>query len=110
LLRHGRIRRSFIGLSGQHVDLPRRMARYHGVDQARAILVAGVEPDGAAQRAGLQQGDLLVAFDGRPVSGVDDLHRELTAERVGQVVNVTVLRRAEKLVLSVIPAERPERR
>jgi S1-C subfamily serine protease len=110
LLRHGRIRRSFIGLSGQNVDLPRRLARYHGVDQARAVLVAGVEPDGAAQRAGLHQGDLLVAFDGRPVSGVDDLHRELTAERVGQVVNVTVLRRAEKLVLSVIPAERPERR
>jgi hypothetical protein len=44
------------------------------------------------------------------VTGVDDLHRELTAERVGQVVSVTVLRRAEKLTLSVIPAERPERR
>jgi S1-C subfamily serine protease len=110
LLRHGRIRRSFIGLSGQNVDLPRRLARYHGVDQARAILVAGVEPGGAAERAGLQQGDLLVAFAGRPVTGVDDLHRELTAERVGQAVRVTVLRRAEKLDLSVIPAERPARR
>jgi S1-C subfamily serine protease len=110
LIRHGRVRRSFIGLSGQNVDLPRRLARYHNVEQARAILVAGVEESGAAWRAGLRAGDLLIAFDGKVVTGIDDLHRELTAERVGQAVTVTVLRRAEKLALTLIPAERPARR
>jgi S1-C subfamily serine protease len=110
IIRHGRIRRSFIGLSGQNVDLPRRLARYHGLDQSRAILVAGVEADGAAARAGLREGDLLIAFDGRTLTGVDDLHRELTAERVGIAVPMVVLRRAEMLTLEVIPAERAERR
>ncbi len=110
LIRHGRVRRSFIGLSGQNVDLPRRLARYHNVEQARAILVAGVEENGAAWHAGLRAGDLVVAFDGRAVTGVDDLHRALTAERVGQAVTVTALRRAEKLALTVFPTERPARR
>jgi S1-C subfamily serine protease len=110
LIRHGRVRRSFIGLSGQNVDLPRRLARYHNVEQARAILVAGVEESGAAWRAGVRAGDLLIAFDGKVMTGIDDLHRELTAERVGQAVSVTVLRRAEKLALTLTPAERPARR
>ncbi len=110
IIRHGRIRRSFIGLSGQNVDLPRRLARSHGLDQSRAILVAGVEADGAAARAGRREGDLLIAFDGRTLTGVDDLHRELTAERVGIAVPMVVLRRAEMLTLEVIPAERAERR
>ncbi len=110
LIRHGRVRRSFIGLSGQNVDLPRRLARYHNVEQARAILVAGVEESGAAWRAGLRAGDLVIAFDGKVMTGIDDLHRELTAERVGQAVTVTVLRRTEKLALTLTPAERPARR
>lgn len=110
IIRHGRVRRSFIGLSGQNVDLPRRLARHHNLDQARGILVAGVEPEGAAARAGLRQGDLLIAFDGETMTGVDDLHRELTAERVGHPVPIVVLRRTEMLTLEVIPAERAERR
>jgi S1-C subfamily serine protease len=110
IIRHGRIRRSFIGLSGQNVELPRRLVRYYNLDQSRGILVAAVEPDGAGARAGLREGDLLIAFDGRKMTGVDDLHRELTAERVGISVPVVVLRRTEILTLEVTPSERPERR
>jgi S1-C subfamily serine protease len=110
LIRHGRIRRSYLGLSGQNVDLPRRLVRYHLLQQERGVLVAGLEADGPAARAGLRDGDLLIAFGGLPVTGVDDLHRALTAEQLGRTVAVTVLRRTEKLTLDVVPAERAERR
>ena len=60
---------------------------------------------GPAARAGVQRGDVIVAFDGAPVAGVDDLHRALTVERAGRAVALTVLRRAEKLEVSVTPGE-----
>ena len=53
----------------------------------------------------MQRGDVMVAFDGETIAGVDDLHRALTAERAGRALTLTVLRRAEKLEVSVTPAE-----
>jgi S1-C subfamily serine protease len=105
LMREGRVRRSRLGLSGQTVPLDTRLRRFHGLNQASGVLVAEVLADGAAARGGLQRGDLLVAFDGDAVSGVDDLHRALTGERAGQSLPLTVLRRAALLTIEVTPDE-----
>ena len=45
--------------------------------------VASIEPDSPARAAGLLTGDIVVAFDGKPIDGIDDLHRRLTADRIG---------------------------
>jgi S1-C subfamily serine protease len=105
LMRDGRVRRSRLGLSGQTVPLDTRLRRFHDLQQATGVLVMEVLADGAASRAGLLAGDVLVAFDGAPVTGVDNLHRSLTGERAGQPVTLTVLRRAEKLTIVATPDE-----
>ena len=69
------------------------------------VLVVGVDPDGPADRAGLEEGDLILGLDGHDVAGIDDLHRLLTEERVGVKVPLRVLRRPEILTLSIVPAE-----
>ena len=56
----------------------------------------------------MQEGDVLVGFDGHPVAGIDDLHRLLTEERVGIWTRLTVLRGADKLTLDIIPQEARE--
>jgi S1-C subfamily serine protease len=106
LIRHGRVRRSVVGIAGQRVPIVRRLARHHGLDQASGVRVAGLEPDGPAARAGLGLGDILVAIEGKPVEGVDDLVRLLTEERVGQPIELALLRGVELKRLTVIPAER----
>jgi S1-C subfamily serine protease len=105
LLRDGTIRRSYIGVAGQNVALPRRVARYYQLPLESGILVVSVEPDSAAQRAGLREGDVIVAFDDQPVAAIDDLHRLLTEARVGARVPLTVLRGTERLALDVVPTE-----
>jgi S1-C subfamily serine protease len=105
LIRDGKIRRSFIGVAGQNVRLPRRLARLHAVPVESGILVVSVEPNSPAQRAGMQEGDVIVAFDDRPVAGIDDLHRLLTEARVGARAYVAIIRRLEKLTLEVMPEE-----
>ncbi len=105
LMRHGRIRRGRIGVAGQTVPLLRLAQRAHGLDARSGVLVTGVEPDSPAERAGLRAGDVIVGLDGQPVTGIDDLHRLLTADRIGVRTSVIVLRGAERLELPITSGE-----
>lgn len=106
LLRHGRVRRASLGVAGQTVALPRRLARAAGVAAASGVRVGETIPGGVAERAGVRPGDTLLALDGAPLLGVDDLVRRLTEERIGREAILTVLRGAELRRLAVRPTER----
>jgi S1-C subfamily serine protease len=105
LLRDGRIRRSYIGVSAQTVPVHRRVVRFYDLPKEMGVVVLGVEEKSPAKRAGLREGDIIVALEGQPVAGVDDLHRVLTDMRVGVSCTLTVLRWTEKLELKVVPEE-----
>jgi S1-C subfamily serine protease len=105
LIRHGRIRRGRIGVAGQNVPLLRLARRAHGLDAKSGVLVTGVEPNSPAERAGIKSGDLIVRFDGQEVAGIDDLHRLLSAERIGNPTVAVVLRGAERLELPIASVE-----
>ena len=103
LMRDGRVARSYIGVAGQSVPLHRRVIRFYDLPLEHGVLVAGVEEGSPAARAGLAEGDLIVAFDGKAVASVDELHRLLTEERVGGRVAIDIIRMTEKLALQVVP-------
>jgi S1-C subfamily serine protease len=106
LLREGRVRRSVLGLGGQTVKILRRVLRHHQLSNESGVLAVAVEKGTPADQAGLREGDVLVAFDGETVNGIDDLHRLLTASRVGKSVQLTVLRGGvRRLDLEVVPGE-----
>ena len=109
LIKDGRIRRAFIGVAGQTVPVPRRLVRDHALAHESAVLVASVEGGSPAQRAGLREGDLIVGFDGRPVAGIDDLHRLLTDAKVGVRAGMSLLRSVESLQVEILPEEAPRR-
>jgi S1-C subfamily serine protease len=108
LLRHGKVRRSYIGVGAQTVALPRRVVRFHGLGAESAARVMSIAPGSPAARAGLQIGDTIVAFDGAAVTGIDALHRLMTANRAGIPSELTVLRLSRKLTAPITPEERPE--
>ena len=105
LLRDGRIRRSYIGVSAQTVPVHRRVVRFYDLPKEMGVVVVGVEENSPAKRAGLREGDVIVALEGQPVAGVDDLHRLLTDLRVGVSCSLTVIRWTEKLEIKVVPEE-----
>jgi S1-C subfamily serine protease len=105
LLRDGRIRRSYIGVSAQTVPIHRRLVRYYDLLKETGVVVLSAEPNSPAQRAGLREGDVIIALEGQPVAGVDDLHRLLTEVRVGAKSELMVLRGTERLQVAIVPEE-----
>jgi S1-C subfamily serine protease len=105
LLRDGRIRRGYIGVSAQTVTIHRRVVRFYDLPNETGAMVLSVEENSPAKHAGLREGDIIVALEGQAVAGVDDLHRLLTDVRVGVSSGITVVRYTEKLELKIVPEE-----
>ena len=107
LIRDGRIRRSYVGVAGQNTPIARQIVRFYNLPASSGILVVTIEPDSPAARSTLREGDIIVALDGHDVSGIDQLHRLLTEERIGKTTTLTVIRQTQKLEIDVTPAESP---
>lgn len=105
LLRDGRIRRSYIGVSAQTVPIHRRLVRYYDLAKETGVVVLSTEPDSPASRTGLREGDVIIALEGQAVAGVDDLHRLLSDVRTGVKLELTVIRGTQRLVLAIVPQE-----
>jgi S1-C subfamily serine protease len=105
LIRDGRIRRSYVGVGGQTVPIPRGVARANQLAVSSGVFVVSVEPNSPAATAGLRDGDVIIAFAGDAVTGIDDLHRLLTEERIGVPAALAILRAARRRQLTVVPRE-----
>jgi S1-C subfamily serine protease len=103
LIKDGKIRRAWLGIGVQQIELPRRVVRFHGLAQENAILIISLEKGSPAEAAGLREGDAIVAFDNIPANNVDDLLRLLSKDIFGKTVTVTVIRKAELLKIQVTP-------
>ena len=106
LIRDGRVRRSFIGVVGQDVDLPVRVQRRHGLEEAGGVLTLEVTGNGPAYHADVKKGDVIVEMDGQRITGIGDLIRLLTDERIGAETPLLVVRDEEKRDLIVTPEEK----
>ena len=106
LIRDGKVSRSYIGLAGQNVPVPRRIVRYYDLPVESGILVVSFEENSPGRKAGLREGDLIVGFGDRPTAGIDDLHKLLTEERIGHKTSLHVIRGTQKLELDVVPEEK----
>src|SRR5438094_199860 len=107
LIKDGKIRRGFIGVSRQNVPLPRRFVLAHNLPVESGIQVVAIERNSPAERAGLREGDVIVGYGESATAGIDDLHRLLVEERVGVKSTVTVIRHGDKRMLEIVPEESP---
>jgi S1-C subfamily serine protease len=104
LIKHGKIRRGYLGVGIQPVALPAAIAQTVG--QENGVLLISVEAGSPADHAGLILGDTLIHVDGQPVRSVDELMALMMGDRVGKTVQVKVLRAGEVKEVSVTIAEK----
>jgi S1-C subfamily serine protease len=106
IIRHGYVRRAYIGVSGQSAPIPRRHAVLAGVENKMGALLMQIEPDGPAAQAGLLPGDVVISLDGVDIHGVDDLIRTLDRDRIDRTLHMDVLRMGRLREIDIHPIER----
>src|SRR6202040_1870569 len=106
IIRHGYVRRAYVGVSGQSAPVPRRHAVLAGIDNKMGALLAQIEPDGPASRAGILPGDVVIRLDGVAIHGVDDLIRVLDRDRIDRTLKMDILRLGRSREIDIHPIER----
>jgi S1-C subfamily serine protease len=109
LVRHGRVRRAYIGIAAQQIAIPRRLRHAAELNQESAVLAASVEAGSPAERAGVKSRDIILRLDGTAITGGDDLIRVLAGDKIGRTVEIEILRSGSRLALPLVPEERTSR-
>ena len=105
LIKYGKIKRGYIGISGQTINISRRVIRYFELSNEKAVLITSVEKGSPAYQADLHDGDIIIAFDGQKVESVDQLQKLLTEVTIGETYKMTLIRRAKMFDASIAPIE-----
>jgi S1-C subfamily serine protease len=106
LARHGSVRRGYLGVRTQPVEIPEAARKALEREQATGLLVLWLEENGPAQKGGLFVGDTIIAVGGQPVSDPDDLFFALHSETVGKSIAVEILRGGKPETVHVTVGER----
>jgi len=106
LISSGKVFKAYLGLMLQEIQVNARIRSHYNLMNKRGLFVTRIEPDSPASRSQLQEGDIIVNFNGKPVNGTHELFRELTSRDILKMVDVSVVRHTELLHFSVAPLER----
>jgi S1-C subfamily serine protease len=105
LIKDGKIRRGFLGIGGQNVDLHRKIVHYYQLSLETGVLIINIAKNSPAGAAGLLEGDVIIEYNENPIGSMDDLHAMLTEESIGNEARITVIRHTEKKTFAIKPAE-----
>lgn len=105
LILHGKVKRAQLGIAAQGINLSPRMIGANGLNTKTGVYVFEIVPDADSYNTQLKLGDIIVAFDGKPVATVDNLHKLLGEDVIGKRIALAVLRGGRKQDIVVIPAE-----
>jgi S1-C subfamily serine protease len=107
LIREGRVRKAFLGISMQDVNLHPRVINFHSLSNKKGIYIVAIEKNSPASRAGLLEGDVIVRFSDNEVNSGDDLFKLLNKDRIGKEAALTVIRKNSLVVnLTILPVEK----
>jgi serine protease Do len=105
LEKNGKVARGYMGVTLQSVTPD--LAPQFGLKEAKGAIVSNISPNEPGARAGLKEGDVITAIDGKPVNGSDDLTMDVISHAPGSTVNLTVLRDNKPMTVNVTLGTRP---
>jgi len=107
LLQHGRVVRGYLGVHCRNVPVPPALVRRFNLGIDSGVEIVGVEEDGPADQAGVQEEDVIVALAEQPTPNVDELHKVVMRVPVGVPTPVVLLRGERRLERWVVPTDYP---
>jgi S1-C subfamily serine protease len=108
ILEHGHVKRGYVGVAAQRVELPAALRSTAGTEAEFGLLVVGVEPDSPAATAGMTVGDIILSLGGRPVAALEDLRGALGTDSIGRTLAAGILRGGVPTQVEITAGEQPE--
>jgi S1-C subfamily serine protease len=105
LITEGRIRRAFLGIAGQYIPLPLRVIHYNKLDTASGVRVEHLEKSSRFDNHAIHKGDIIIQFNGEPVTGIESLQQLLDERTIGKKLEMGILRKGRKQMIKVVPGE-----
>jgi S1-C subfamily serine protease len=105
LIMEGRVKRAYLGIAGQVVNLTGRMIAANKLEKRTGVYISEVVADQPVYNNELRQGDIIVAFEHTPIGTVDELHKQLSEYYIGRAIKLEVLRGGHSTVVNVVPGE-----
>ncbi len=106
LIRHGKVKRAYLGISMQQIDLIPKLRSMNNLKNQSALFITQIAKNSPAEKAGLMSGDILIEFNDRIIETSDQLYKALTSDKIGLFQFVSVLRNNRKQEFKVTPAEK----
>jgi serine protease Do len=103
LISGGEIKRAYLGIVSNTVAIPQELADQTGIDQNTGVMIFSVERGSPAKKAGLTMGDVIVKFNGKPVTDFYDLPRLLADDVIGKETKIVILRGEKLMTLNIRP-------
>jgi S1-C subfamily serine protease len=103
----GRVKRGYLGLAGQLVNLTERMTAANRLEKRTGVYISEVVADVPAYNSELHSGDIIVGFNDHHIGSIDDLHKQLNEKTIGRRITMQVLRGGHKTSITVIPGDNP---
>ncbi len=109
LIQHGKVFKAYLGIMLQEININPKVKHHFNLSNKRGLFVTKIEPDSPASRSQLQEGDIIIDFNGHPVNSTHELFKELSKKEILTIVDISVIRRAELLHFTVAPLEVKQR-
>jgi S1-C subfamily serine protease len=105
LIMNGRVKRGYLGIAGQFMQLPLRVVHFNKLNSGSGVKVENLQKQRHMGNQELKRGDIIVEFNGQPVTGIDSLQRCLNEDTIGKKATLGILRKGYKQEIEVVPGE-----
>jgi S1-C subfamily serine protease len=106
LISDGKVFKAYVGALLQEVPLNSKIRTHYNLENKKGLFVARIEPDSPASRSQLEEGDIIIAFNGKALNTTHEFFKELTQHNILTMVDISVVRHTELLNFSISPEER----
>jgi len=106
LIKDGHVKKAYLGISIQEIEIHPRIINFHKLESIKGILIVGVSKSSPAQKSGLQEGDIIIKFDGKVISSASSLFKGLTGDKILNPVKIKFLRRSNVKEAMILPVEK----
>ena len=108
LIRDGKVFKAYMGLMLQEININGKIRSHYNLPNKHGLFVTHIEPESPASRSQLQEGDIIISFNGKQVNSTHELFKELTSKDILRMVDISVIRHTELLNFSIAPLEKKQ--